>query len=330
MKTDLPLLRDCLSEAGGAWNRFFHGSCDARILAIVRIAAGVLLVAYWAVLYPDLTTWFGEEGLYPRRIWLEERDGRSWSLFAWDWLGGDLGTLQVCLWISLAQSVLLAVGFLPRVQAAGLLVWLVSWQNRNPLLLDGEDVVFRLLTCLLIFADSGRVWSVNQFLYRGIIVRYPDAKDPDKAGEIPQAAMWPLRLIQVQMCVIFFAAGICKLGSEAWLSGEAFYYVARLHDYFGRFPVPTAVTDWPFLVRLATWATIAVEIGGPVLLWFKETRRPALLAIVAFHLACDYSMHLFLFHWVMLAGWLAFVTSEDLRWGRTATSHPPPQGKAAV
>jgi hypothetical protein len=98
------------------------------------------------------------------------------------------------------------------------------------------------------------------------------------------------------------------------------YYVARLDDYFDRLPTPTWLFDTPWAVALMTWSVIVVELLGPILLWFKETRRVSLAAIVLFHLANEWTMHLFLFHWVMLCGWMAFLSPEDFAWiGRLAS-----------
>ena len=52
----------------------------------------------------------------------------------------------------------------------------------------------------------------------------------------------------------------------------------------------------------------AVKTGVP----FRETRLPCLLVAALFHLGCDYAMNLFLFQWIMLVGWMSFLTSDDL------------------
>jgi hypothetical protein len=53
------------------------------------------------------------------------------------------------------------------------------------------------------------------------------------------------------------------------------------------------------------------------LLWFQETRRAALVAIVALHIGIEYMMNLVLFEWVMLVGWIAHGQPADLAWLRT-------------
>jgi vitamin K-dependent gamma-carboxylase-like protein len=105
-----------------------------------------------------------------------------------------------------------------------------------------------------------------------------------------------------------------KLAGDEWIDGTALYYVSRLDDFFGRFPIPAWLFDTPWVVAPMTWGVLIVELAVPMLIWFKETRRWCLLATVLFHLANEWTMHLFLFHWIMLVGWLSFLTTDDLTW----------------
>ena len=112
---------------------------------------------------------------------------------------------------------------------------------------------------------------------------------------------WGLRLLQIQMCVMLLRRGAVEArAARRGSTARRIYYVARLDDYFGRLPIPTWLFDTPWAVALMTWSVLAVELLAPVLLWFRETRRLALVAVVLFHLANEWTMHLFLFHWVML------------------------------
>ncbi|MBI3465419.1 MAG: HTTM domain-containing protein, partial [Planctomycetes bacterium] len=209
------------------------------------------------------------------------------------WLPRTPAVLHTYFWVFVVQSVSLLVGAASRANALCVFVWLVSFQNRNVLLLDGEDSVFRLIGFFLIFMPLGQAWSIDA-LVRPEITRRP-------------ASGWALRLLQVQMAIIYFAAAILKLQGDTWIDGTALYYVARLDDYFGRFPMPDLLFDVPILVKLLTWSVIAVEFFVPLLVWFRETRVACLVVAALFHLACEYSMNLFLFHWIMLVGWMAFL-----------------------
>jgi uncharacterized membrane protein YphA (DoxX/SURF4 family) len=287
-----------------AWERFFHGRIDARRMALVRISYGLLMLMYLAILYPDLETWFGPVGLVPADVYEQARMPHQWSVLRWlptdpqaagDWL-------RCVFWLHFASAAMLAMGFLTRINAVVVFVLLVSWQNRNPLIWDGEDPLFRLIGFYLLLMPSGRAWSIDRWLFHG------------REQSCAMASAWPLRLVQLQMTIVFVSAAICKLGGEDWVDGIALSYVGRLDDTFGKFPVPSVMFETPLIVRLMTWLVIIVELVAPLLLWFRETRRWALALIVVFHLANEYAMYLFLFHWIMLVGWSTFLTSQDLSW----------------
>lgn len=290
----------------GAWQRYFHAQVDARRLALVRIGFAALMLVNFAVLYPDLDTWYGEQGLYPAEAAAAQALPQQWSVLrfisptnpaAETWLHG-------LYWLTIVSAGMLLVGFLSRLNALVVFVMLVSFQNRNTLILDGEDTVMRLVGFYLLLMSSGRAWSLDSLVSRCF------ARESTEA--CPLAPAWPLRLLQLQMVVIFVAAALFKLGGRAWIEGTALSFVCRLDDTFGRLPLPHVLFETPILVRLMSWSVIVVELFAPLLLWFKETRRAALLVIVLFHLANEYAMCLFLFHWIMLVGWSTFLTSEDL------------------
>jgi hypothetical protein len=217
------------------------------------------------------------------------------------WIKPTPAIVNTCLLLLLLQSCLLLIGFHSRVQAASIFFWLVSFQNRNPLILDGEDTVFRIFAFLFIFLPLDYRWSIKN---RG-------GTRCDFQATREQA--WALRLVQIQMTVIYFSATLCKLFGLTWQNGSAMFYVANACDYFGRFGIMEPHFDSPGFVRFATWSALAIEVALPVLLWFRPTRRPAIVAGIGLHLAIELSMNLFLFEWIMILGLLSFVRPEEWR-----------------
>jgi hypothetical protein len=123
-------------------------------------------------------------------------------------------------------------------------------------------------------------------------------------------------VLQIEMCWIRWSAGVEKLGGGYWWSGDAVYYVLHLDDLGYHLPIPAAVRASPIVFRPLTWSALAIELFAPFLLWFRETRRAALVAIVALHIGIEYMMNLVLFEWVMLVGWIAHGQPADLAWLR--------------
>jgi hypothetical protein len=314
--TPLPSLVAWARAFAQSWNRFFFEPVDLRVCAAIRIAFAALLLVNFGLLGPDLFNWFGSTGLI-RDLPLEEYLAPgSWSVLLW--LPPTNSALVAAYAIALLQTLLLLLGLGTRLQAIGCFVWLVSFQVRNPMIWDGEDTLFRLLAALLIFMPCGARWSLDAWLAQRIRGQAP----------APTAPAWALKLLQLQMAIIFFDAFFMKLQGAAWQDGTALFYVARLDEFFPRFPLPRAIFDSLWSIKLLTWGTLLIEFAVPLLVWFRETRRFALLLALAFHLSCDYSMHLFLFHWIMLTGWIAFLRPEDWEaFARNATPFVvPPSG----
>jgi hypothetical protein len=144
----------------------------------------------------------------------------------------------------------------------------------------------------MIFLPLDHRWSLLRKI-RGI---------PSTAG---QEHTWALRLIQLQMSIIYLSAAWCKLLGETWRDGTALWIVSRSDDYFGRFWVPEVFFE-PIFLQGLTLATLAIELLVPVTLWIPRLRVPSLIVATLFHLGIEYSMNLFLFQWIMLVGLLSF------------------------
>lgn len=281
------------------WNRFFHEPVDTRICGILRIAYASVLLVNVLVWAPDLERWFAETGVLPLKASRFLVDPESRSIF--EWLAPDAAAVWTCYLLLVLQILLLGAGLWPRFQAAGVFLWLVSFQHRNMLLWDGQDSLFRLFAFFLIFLPSDRFLSADAWRRR--------------AGRAPRDLVAPafaLRFFQIQMTIMYLAAGWEKLAGTDWPAGVALYYVARLDDFFGHYPAPEFLFAWMPLVGWATWAVLAGEIVLPFAFWFRETRLAAVILAFLFHLGLEWTMNLFLFPWIAMVGLLSFLEPSDL------------------
>ncbi|HEU4733703.1 MAG TPA: HTTM domain-containing protein [Kofleriaceae bacterium] len=283
----------------GAWNAVFFAERDPRLASVIRIGYGVLLLINLAMWAPDLGHWFSESGVMPVATGREIINEHAPTILAWSQAGW---WLWLCYGVLVASAVLLTVGWHSRVQAIIVLVVLTSFQDRNYAIVDGEDTLFRLFAFYLALCPAGWAYSL-------------DARRRNRRGSTePPPVPWGLRLFQIQISVVYLSSAIEKSLGTDWTSGAALYYVARLHDTFGRLPVPAFVFETLWLTKLLTWAVLVLEWALPVALWLPRTRRAALVIAIAFHLAIEYSMNLFLFHWLMILGLLSFAEIDERRW----------------
>jgi hypothetical protein len=274
-------------RALAAWDRFWHAPADPRVAAFFRIVFGLLMVLYFALQYPFVETFWGGEGLCPPELAKQFRAYSSWSLLfampsSWVWVGWSL---------AIVHAALVALGVFHRVNAALLMVWLISFQNRCSFINDGEDTVAKIFCFALIFLDASRTWALM----------------PRKA-DAPTHSGFALRLIQLQTTFVFFVAGMEKWPGKSWWNGEAMFWVVHLDDYAGRLPgLPELLQAMPWLSWPMSTGTLLFEFVVPIIVWFRKLRVLAVGIAIFFHLALEAMSHLYLFEWFMILGWLTFL-----------------------
>lgn len=289
-----------LKSIPAAWNRFFHDQTETWTSGVIRIALGIILLVNFAVFAVDAQLWYTDTGTLS---YLESRlfiSSERLTLFAW--FENTPGNVTLYFCVVFLAVILFIVGFHARIQAAILFVLITSLHHRNHMMLEGEDVLMRLLTFFCIFLPLDNNFSVRSWWRR----RKQTKPFPQ------QTPVWPLRLIQFQMTLLYASTAIIKLHGASWIDGTAMYYVARLDALFqGALFPDTLLNSLPFLCFL-TWSALAFEALLPLGIWIQQTRRWFLYAAVLFHLGIDFNMNLFLFHWTMLAGFIAFLQRDDL------------------
>jgi hypothetical protein len=134
-----------------------------------------------------------------------------------------------------------------------------------------------------------------------------------------------IRLIDVgrltDACVLFLAAevslamftsGFSKLGSTVWLEGRSLAKTLTTVGY-GDPVVSRLLWRHPELGRVASWATIAVEVSFPLALVLPLPLAVALLATaLVFHVSCARIMALGPFVWAFGATYPCVIAARDL------------------
>jgi hypothetical protein len=298
-----------------AWNRFFFQPIPACSLGLFRIIFACVLLVTVTSLAEDALVWYGEEGVLPRAVAIRSLDGPRLSLLT-ILPQSDL-IVRCFVGVLLLAGVALLIGYKTRL--ASIIVWacLVSVHHRDVFLLNSGDHLMRTLSFFLMFAPCGRAYSVDRLLRlrRGL-----------ESPGIPYIVPWAQRLLQIQVCVMYFNCVLYKLAGTHWIDGTAAWYISQL-DEFKRFPVPDLVhTLW--FSQLATWSALAVEAAFPLLVWFRPLRPWVLVAGVLLHLGLEYTMNLPFFQWVVLASYFLFLEMWMGKPRSVAVS--PPQSERAT
>jgi len=197
--------------------------------------------------------------------------------------------------VGIVAAFLLMIGWKSRLTACiTWLVWVSLW-NRNPLLLDGDDAVLKVMCFYLMLSSCGNCWSIDACFH----------KMPH------QVAVWPLRLIQFQIALIYFVSGWVKFQSPEWLDGTIMQYVL-IHPQYSRWDGWIFI-DKPlinvFLAGLAGFIRWW-ELLFPFLLLNAYSRKISILIGILFHLGLLLTMNLRWFPVIMLSLYPALLSND--------------------
>lgn len=305
--------------AGRGWRRFFFTPADPTTLGLIRILVGGLVLWNFLTLGLDLQSNLGSDGWADpetlHRLWQARFGRQAWSF----WLWVPDRHLRIAWVISSVILALFTVGLASRITAV--LAWaiMVSTARRASILFFGFDgVVVTWLFYLAVTGASGQAFSLDRLLAR--------RRRPGLPPAPTVSANLAIRLIQLNLCLIYADAGLAKLQGRAWWNGEAVLMI--LLSPTGRGEGLTWLAAYPHLINLLTHATVALEILYPVLVWVKVLRPLMILGMVCLHLGIEWAMGLTEFSLAMIAGNLAFITGAQLRGRfRAAPSATAPEGE---
>lgn len=304
-------------EVASVVDRFFMGAMDLRILDVVRRCYAVLLLLNVGLLWPDRHLFFGQDSYLPAEVVFDLVDADTFNLYSF--VPDSPLAITLALGLLAAAGLALLVGWFPRIAALVAFVLLVCVQHANIMLFDGEDIVFRLFAFFLIFVPP---WRKLQPAPCDV------GNDPATARGYPA---WPLRLFQLQICIIYFCTAIQKSNGSPWLDGTAIYFAIRLDD-MTKFALPEVISESIGWLKVLTWSTMLFEFAAPLLIWWRKTRWFCIVSAVLFHLGTDYAMNLHLFHWIMITGLLSFVRYDELeaaaRWVKSLFGKQEPEKQA--
>ena len=328
--------------------RFWTAPIRAEPLAAFRIALGLTVLVYQLTsIGPNLMRYCGPDGICPAEVhdgwlkrsahisvlrgpvslpllgdwlpeewakkypwlneWVSPEQARVWA----DWASSPSGT-RLLFAVYLGSLLSLTVGFFSRLSAFGALILACSFNHRLAEMMNGGDYLFCNGFYFLILSPCGAVWSIDRALRDRLFRRVPSA-------EPMMIPPWSVRLMQIQVAVMYLFTGLTKLGDVRivdgwatgdWVDGTALYWVmndvAVTRWSYAQLPVPMVVC------RLMSWVTLIFEIGFGAFILVRPLRVPVLLLGVALHLGILVSMEIGWFSQVTLCWYLLFVPGDRL------------------
>lgn len=298
------------------WQRFVASASRPRGtkgLEIFRVLSGIALLYQVLVNYAQRRVIWGPEGVLAFDDWSAGVHPLDLNLFA---MNGSILWFELVFHTVIVVTALWTVGVAPRVTTAA--VWLLTWSlhGRNTFVLTGGNNLVQILLAYAMFAD----------LSGGKAASRRSSRWTPYLGLLHNAAY--LAII-VQVCLVYFTAGIWKVHGERWFFGTALYYALRAPEFL--LPgISERIYENATLVVLFTYATWVFQLAFPFAIGMRREIRVLTLAIaLAFHVSIAVVMGLPVFALLMIAADLALLSDGDYvwlvaLWHRCAAKKPHP------
>jgi hypothetical protein len=264
--------------------RWAFDAIDTAPMSALRVACGLLTLGWALSLIPDAQTFLGNDGLTSGPV---TGTAGWWTLP----VGSPYGA---CALLAVA-AVALTVGWHTRVFSIVVAFLMVDLQRRNVYVLDSGDQLLRDLCIYVALMPAGETWSLD--------ARHHEAQ--------PRAP-WAMRLLQIQVSVVYLFDVTSKLNGDTWQNGSAVGMLLQLGD-LQRLAIPRVVTTSVAFSAILTYGTLVTESFLIVGLWFRKTRWWAIGAGLAMHLAIEATILTGWFSLAIISCYLAFVPGSALR-----------------
>jgi predicted DCC family thiol-disulfide oxidoreductase YuxK len=179
-------------------------------------------------------------------------------------------------------------------------ILLVSIHNRNPMILNGGDVLFRCLYLWAMLLPLGARWSIDAALRQD---------EPPASNTLFSGASIAITL---QVAMVYWSTAALKTGREWWPEGSASYYALSLDQFTTTFGA--WMQQWTEFLRISTLGVYLLELTSPFLMfcpiYFAPVRTLVLLALAGLHFNFDLSMRLGLFPWIDIVSLVALVPGD--------------------
>lgn len=221
---------------------------DYRGIAAMRVLTGVGLVLNVILRIPEIHCFYTDEGVLPRHAIMSLMD-HPWRYSIYQ-MTGALEVVSILFAIQAVFGLMVMIGYRTNLATIASFVMALSLQNRNPMIVDGADIVLDFLMLWGFFMAWGNYVSVDTY------------GKPKPAKKLVFNAGTLGLCVQV-ICLYVFTA-INKDGPEWRIDGMAGMYALNID--FCTTPLGVWLANFPDFVKPAALFSLYLELYGVLLL----------------------------------------------------------------
>lgn len=251
-------------------------------------------------------------------------------------------------WIYFIHGCVLVIFFLFTIGLGGRVVTVLAWLatlsyiQRHYVAFFGMDTILSFTTLYLMVGPSCAALSADRLIVRyahawralrlrasarkGSLISSMAVKRAEGVELDPPTptitANIALRLLQIHICIVYFASGTSKLMGASWWNGTAIWGT-MINPEFSPVYNPAYMGAlrwlcehrvlWELFMTGGVLFTLVFEISFPYLIWNRYTRGLMMVAALALHTGIAFFMGLTTFSLIMIAVVSSFTPPEVLQ-----------------
>lgn len=275
------------------WNTLWFENYNPEGLSAFRFLFGVAAFFFFLSRQFDFHFYYGADGIHPYGAILEYIPASYQSLIPWQLLVENSFAFWIHI-VFLLGILALALGWLNRLGAIAVLTLHLAFIKRNEMMIYGADFVANYWFFICCWIKAPAIWK-------------PWGKQDLEFKDLGSSVA--LRLLQVQLAVIYGYSGIAKAKGSTWWQGDALWNTLS-NGQMVHFDL-SFLAYVPSLVVGLTFVTILWEIYFPVLVFVPKSRKPVLLFGLALHAGIALLMNIPFFSLFMTSAYFAYLTREE-------------------
>lgn len=265
--------------------------------SLFRLLAGLNILGQYLTVYSQRDYLFGNTGMVSYAQYLQVSGRFSLYRFApSDWL------FELVYHAGIAVTAAWAAGYYTRWLTPLVLLFWSSFVDRGQAMWDGGDNLAGILLVYVCFADVGAHFSAARPEVERAVSRIP------ALGILHNVAM---RACGLQVCVVYFVAGVLKARGHTWLDGSALYG-AWADREFGWPGVTDTLYGYDLLLATLGPLTVFFQVSFPFFFLLNQRSRTVILVVaMGFHLSIGLLMGLLSFAVFFIGAELALISDEE-------------------
>lgn len=283
--------------------RWFMDDVSHAPMGVARIFLGFTLLGAYGLRIPFVPFLYGPHGFAGVEFYEIAGTSKmlSFGLGRWMLFHVPENATYFLYGILLISAFCFMIGFKTRFFGVLCIILHVTFDQRNILSTAGWSKLAHCFILYIVCSRGSYFLSVDAWL-----------KKPRDLSVL-MAPAWPIRLLQLHVCTMYFVSSFPRLNQGMWTKGFAVTF-SLLHFEYSRFN--TYFFGYTDLLKIPDLLALGLEAFAFIGLWIPGVAPFWALGLMGMHITLEATLHVDWWNFMMIGGLMAFLPKEWFRYGR--------------